>query len=65
MIVHQNFCSDRRIAHRAILELYLRATDRSTSSVRFAMAAGLFVLTLAMGVGVIVATKVMWLPHLR
>jgi hypothetical protein len=49
----------------AILELYLRATDRSSSSTRFAMATGLFVLTIAMGVGILVATKVMWLPRLR
>lgn len=49
----------------AILEFYLRATDRSSSSARFAMAAGLFVLTVAMGIGILVATKVMWLPRLR
>ena len=49
----------------AILEFYLRATNRSTSSARFAMAAGLFVLTVAMGIGILVATKVMWLPRLR
>ena len=49
----------------AILELYLRVTDRSSSSTRFAMAAGLFVLTLAMGIGILVATKVMWLPRLK
>jgi hypothetical protein len=29
------------------------------------MAAGLFVLTIAMGVGILVATKVMWLPRLK
>jgi len=49
----------------AILELYLRTNSRSTPSARFAMAAGLFILTLGMGVGILVATKVMWLPHLR
>jgi hypothetical protein len=49
----------------AILELYLRATDRSNSSARFAMAASLFMLTIAMGIGILVATKVMWLPRLR
>ncbi|MEA2414873.1 MAG: hypothetical protein QOI58_1530 [Thermoanaerobaculia bacterium] len=49
----------------AILELYFRTTDRSSSSARFAMATGLFMVTLAMGVGVLLATKVMWLPRLR
>jgi len=49
----------------AILELYLRTTDRSSSSARFAMAAGLIILTVAIGIGVLVATKVMWLPRLQ
>jgi hypothetical protein len=48
----------------AILELYLR-TGRSRSTAHFAMATGLFMLTLAMGIGIAVATKVMWLPHLK
>jgi predicted membrane protein DUF2306 len=49
----------------AILELYLRTTDRSSSSARFAMATGLLILTVAMGIGIAVATKVMWLPRLK
>jgi hypothetical protein len=49
----------------AILELYLRTKDRSSSSARFAMAAGLVVVTIAMAIGILVATKVMWLPRLR
>lgn len=49
----------------AIFELYLRATDRSNPSARFAMAAGLFVVTIAMSIGILVATKVMWLPRLK
>jgi hypothetical protein len=48
-----------------ILEIYLRTTNRSTPSARLAMAAGLFVLTVAMALGILVATKVMWLPRLR
>ncbi|HEV7428975.1 MAG TPA: DUF2306 domain-containing protein [Thermoanaerobaculia bacterium] len=48
----------------AILEFYLRTTNRSSSSARVAMAAGLFVVTIAMGIGILVATKVMWLPRL-
>jgi hypothetical protein len=49
----------------AILEVYLRTTNRSSPLARFAMAAGLIVLTVGMGVGVLVATKVMWLPRLQ
>jgi hypothetical protein len=49
----------------AVLEIYLRIAGRSSSSARFAMASGLFVLTIAMGIGIVVATKVMWLPHLK
>lgn len=45
----------------AVLELYFRAN--STRS-RFAMAGGLVVLTLAMGVGIVMATMAMWLPRL-
>jgi len=49
----------------AILEVYLRTTDRSSSSARFAMATGLLILTIAMGIGIAVATTVMWLPRLK
>src|SRR5438105_4474351 len=49
----------------AIMEVYLRITTRSTPSARFAMAVGLFVITIAMALGVVVATKVMWLPRLK
>ena len=48
----------------AILELYLRTQDRPGVGRRFAMAACLVVITLAMGVGILVATKVMWLPRI-
>jgi uncharacterized membrane protein len=46
----------------AVLELYLRAT---TAPGRIAMAAALFVLTLAMGIGIFAATIGMWLPIVR
>ncbi|WP_051669706.1 DUF2306 domain-containing protein [Bryobacter aggregatus] len=49
----------------AILELYLRAKDRGGPGSRLAMAGGLTMLTLAMGVGIAIATMGMWLPRLR
>ncbi len=48
----------------AILELYLRTQDRAGASGKFAMAGGLLVLTIAMGVGIFVATMGMWLPRM-
>jgi uncharacterized membrane protein len=48
----------------AVLELYLRTQDRAGAPGRFAMAAGLFVLTVAMGIGIFAATMGMWLPRL-
>jgi len=49
----------------AVLELYLRAGDSKSVRRRHAMAVGLLVLTLAMAVGIAVATKVMWLPKVN
>jgi len=49
----------------AILELYLRTQDRASASSHIAMAAGLFVLTLAMGAGVAGAAMGMWLPTIK
>jgi hypothetical protein len=49
----------------AVLELYLRAGESHHVGRRFAMAAGLLVLTLAMAIGIVVATKVMWLPRIE
>lgn len=48
----------------SVLELYLRARDRGRAPARFAMAVGLFVLTVAMGVGIVVAAMGLWLPHM-
>ena len=48
----------------AVLELYLRTKDRAGAPGKFAMAGGLVVLTVAMGVGIIGATMRLWLPHM-
>ena len=48
----------------AVLEIYLRTQDRAGTVGRFAMAAGLLVLTIAMGVGVFGATMGLWLPRI-
>ena len=49
----------------SILELYLRTLDRGVASTRIAMAASLLILSVAMGIGIYVATMGMWLPRLR
>jgi uncharacterized membrane protein len=49
----------------AVLELHLRAQTRAGASGQFAMAAFLFVLTVAMGIGIFGATIGMWLPIMR
>ena len=48
----------------AVLELYFRALDRASASGRITMAAGLVVLTVAMGVGIFAASVGMWLPRI-
>jgi hypothetical protein len=48
----------------AVLEIYLRTKDRAGVAGRFAMATVLFVLTLAMATGIVVATMGMWLPRM-
>ncbi len=48
-----------------VLELYLRTQERPGAPRRMAMAAGLFVLTVAMGVGIFAATMGMWLPRIK
>ena len=49
----------------AVLEMYLRAQDRGGNMRRLVVAGGLTVLTLAMGVGIGIATMGMWLPRIR
>jgi hypothetical protein len=48
----------------AILEIYLRTKKHAGTIGRFAMAAGLFALTVAMATGIFSATVGMWLPRL-
>ncbi|MCH8861246.1 MAG: DUF2306 domain-containing protein [Proteobacteria bacterium] len=48
----------------AVLELYIRTQDRAGAFGKFAMAAGLFVLTAFMGVGIFAAATMSWLPRL-
>ena len=48
----------------AVLELYLHTQDRAGTPGRFTMATALFVLTVAMGIGIFEATMGMWLPRL-
>ena len=49
----------------AVLEIYLRTQDRAGASGRFAMAAGLFVLTLVMGAGIVAVTMATFLPNIK
>ena len=49
----------------AFLELYFRAQDRGGAPWRMAMAAGLAVLTLAMGAGILAAAGAVWIPSIK
>ena len=46
----------------AVLEIYLRTQDRAGAPGRFAMAAGLFVLTVVMGAGIVAVTMASFCP---
>ncbi len=48
----------------AILEIYFYAKSKGNTSVQMVMAAGLFVLTLAMAAGILFTTKFMWFSRL-
>ena len=48
----------------AVLEIYLRTQDRAGAPGRLAMATGLLVLTIAMGIGIFAAFMGMWLPRI-
>lgn len=48
----------------AVLEIYLRTKDRAGAPGRVAMAGALLVLTVGMGVGIVAATMLMWLPRI-
>jgi tetratricopeptide (TPR) repeat protein len=49
----------------AVLEIYLRTRERAGAPGRLATAAGLFVLTVAMGAGIFAATMGMWVPRVK
>jgi tetratricopeptide (TPR) repeat protein len=49
----------------AVLEIYLRTQDHAGAFGRFAMAAGLFVLTLGLGAGIVAVTMAAFLPNLK
>jgi tetratricopeptide (TPR) repeat protein len=49
----------------AVLEIYLRTQDRAGAAGRFAMAAGLFMLTVVMGAGIAAATTLAFLPNIK
>jgi tetratricopeptide (TPR) repeat protein len=49
----------------AVLELYLRAQDRTGSLRRVATAGVLFVFTLAMGAGIFAAAMAVWVPRIK
>ena len=48
----------------AVLEVYFVAKDRAGARGKLAIAGGLFILTLATGVGIYMASMNMWLPRL-
>jgi uncharacterized membrane protein len=48
----------------AVLEIYFRAQDSGAPG-RFATTAGLFVLTIAMGAGIVGVTMATWLPRIK
>ena len=49
----------------AVLELYLRVKESAGPSGRFAMAGGLVVLTVLMGVGIFGVARIRWWPLLE
>ena len=49
----------------AVAELYFRAQDRPGALRRYATAAGLFILTIATGLGVFVVAAAMWVPTIK
>ncbi len=49
----------------AVLEIYLRTQDRGGARGRFAMAAGLFVMTVVMGAGIVAVTMAVFLPNIK
>jgi tetratricopeptide (TPR) repeat protein len=48
-----------------VLEMYLRTQDRAGAAGRFAMAAGLFLLTVMLGAGIVAVTMAAFLPNIK
>lgn len=48
----------------AVMEVYLRVQDKGTSAMRFSVAAGIFILSGGMALGIFGATMGMWLPRI-
>jgi tetratricopeptide (TPR) repeat protein len=48
-----------------VLEIYLRVQDRGRAPGRIAMAAGLFILAVALGAGIFAVTMAKWLPSIK
>ena len=59
-----DFLSFAEVLPLAVLEIYLRVRDGAGAPGKFAMAASLLVLTVAMGIGIFGATMGMWLPRI-
>jgi len=53
------------LAPLAVLEIYLRVQDRSGAAGRMAMAASLFMLTVALGAGIFAVAMTKWLPSIQ
>ena len=49
----------------AVLEIYLHMKDRGTAPGRFAVAAGLFLVTIALGAGILAVTTGVWIPNVK
>lgn len=47
-----------------VLEIYLRTRNQASVGSRFALAAGLVMLTVVMAIGIHAAASVLWLPHI-
>jgi tetratricopeptide (TPR) repeat protein len=53
------------LAPLAVLEIYFRVKERGSAPGRIAMAASLFILTVALGAGIFAVTMAKWLPSIK
>jgi hypothetical protein len=49
----------------AVLEIYFRVKERGSAPGRFAMAVGLFVLTVGLGTGIFAVSMAVWVPSIK